>query len=148
MNVKKIILTSCLVMLYVAIGSSGESMPGLAKAEGEGEESTADAAPAKADAAAAPAAAAPAKPDAPIEKATPLTWPNTTQVGEDDKNLIQANNKEIVQLFTQAQEVCKNMDETLAALNTQRDAANQQYRAAISGLDSLLQRVSAAKARS
>lgn len=80
------------------------------------------------------------------ESATPLKWPATTSVTEDDKKLLQSNNKEIVQLFTLAQEVCKNMDNTLSTLSTQRDEANEKYRSTVQELDPLLQRIGAAQA--
>lgn len=82
----------------------------------------------------------------PPEKAVPLKWPQTSNVSEEDKKLLQSNNKEIVQLFTLAQEVCKKMDETLGNLATQRDEANTKYRLTIQELDPLLQRIGAAQA--
>ena len=80
------------------------------------------------------------------EPAVPLKWPATTSISEDDKKLLQSNNKEIVQLFTLAQEVCKNMDDTLGSLSTQRDEANAKYRSTVQELDPLLQRIGAAQA--
>ena len=80
------------------------------------------------------------------QPAEPLKWPATTSISEDDKKLLQSNNKEIVQLFTLAQEVCKNMDNTLDTLSTQRDEANTKYRSTVQDLDPLLQRIGAAQA--
>lgn len=85
-------------------------------------------------------------PTGPAEPAVALKWPLTSSVSEDDKKLLQSNNKEIVQLFTLAQETCKKMDETLSNLSTQRDEANTKYRLTIQELDPLLQRIGAAQA--
>lgn len=82
----------------------------------------------------------------PAPKATPLKWPETTEIAEDNKKLLQSNNKEIVQLFTLAQEVCKNIDETLSTLNKTRDEANTKYRDTIKELDPLLQLIGSAQA--
>jgi hypothetical protein len=83
---------------------------------------------------------------APAPKATPLKWPETTEIAEDNKKLLQSNNKEIVQLFTLAQEVCKNIDETLSAVNKTRDEANTKYRDTIKELNPLLQLIGSAQA--
>ncbi|MBM3886869.1 hypothetical protein FJ364_02960 [Candidatus Dependentiae bacterium] len=79
-------------------------------------------------------------------KATPLKWPDTIEVSEDNKKLLLSNDKEIVQLFTLAQDVCKNMDDMLITLNTSRDEANAKYRNTIKELDPLLERIGSTQA--
>jgi hypothetical protein len=134
-------------LLLISIGPAN-SMPG-SDAESS-DESTPTPQPSTTGAAktAAPAdgtkAAAPS--DAPPSKPKPLSWPETSDVSEDNKKLLLSNSKEIVQLFTLAQEVCKNMDDTLSGLNTLRDNANKKYRDTIKELDPLLQRIGAAQA--
>lgn len=131
---------SVLLSVYILslLIQTAYTMPG---ADGEGNDNETEKAPAT-------GAAAPTgnKEEVAAAKATPLTWPATTQVDEDNKRLLQSNNKEIVQIFTLSQEVCKNIDEILGNLNTQRDAANKQFRTAIKELDPLFQRIGAAQA--
>lgn len=146
MKTKKNFAVSFLIMIFAALPPISLSMPTAGAEEGGDDNPAAETT--------APIVAAPTEIGQPAQaafqpesaKTPPLTWPDTTVISEDNKKLLQSNNKEIVQLFTQAQEVCKNMDDTLSALNTQRDAANTQYRDSINELDPLLQRIGAAQA--
>ncbi len=144
MKTKTTTLICCLILLCAALPSRSLGMPALAPDTDDNETT-----PVPKDAA-SPATAQP-QAGGEVAKAAPLTWPDTTIISEDTKNLLQSDNKgsdnkEIVQLFTQAQEVCKNMNDTLITLNSQRDTANKQYRDTIGELETLLQRIGAAQA--
>lgn len=122
-----------------------QSMPG---ADNEGNEEASETSPAASAPSSAPNTEQKNTTDSgeQIPKPTPLKWPATTELTEDNKKLLQTNNKEIVQLFTLSQEVCKNMDDVLGDLNTQRDAASSKYRETTEALDQLFQRISAVQA--
>ncbi len=74
-----------------------------------------------------------------ISKPIQVAWPQTTAIAEDTKDIVAAEGAgSSITLFEQAQTLCKNIDDTIIILNTQRDTAHNRMIQVTESFDALL----------